>query len=452
MFYPTRFISYPLPFAVACLFCLLAVNVPAGAAEEVTLAWDESADSGVAGYMLYYGNQSGDYTAAADAGDLTRYTVSGLEQGASYYFAVTAYTAEGVESDFSNEVSYSSPEDYDEDGIPDSLDVCPEAYNPEQIDTDGDGMGDVCDSDDDGDGVGDDADVCPAAYDPEQTDSDGDGAGDACDEDADGDWVADAEDNCPGLYNPDQEDLDGDMIGDLCDSDTDGDGIDNDLDNCAGSVNYDQSDIDGDGMGDVCDGDDDGDGVGDDADVCPAAYDPEQTDSDGDGAGDACDEDADGDWVADAEDNCPGLYNPEQIDADGDGIGDECDDSIDIDEPPVIFVDPVRYFPRGDSETVPLSISPACPTDLDENALVVWMFTDDCLSCSELPANQWYYRKTGSAEWISMSAYSIYIWALALTPPFPSTVIGPGTFELKVSVTDCAGQKTFSDVYFIEVQ
>jgi len=35
--------------------------------------------------------------------------VSGLQEGQTYYFAVTAYNSDGVESDFSSEVTYITP-------------------------------------------------------------------------------------------------------------------------------------------------------------------------------------------------------------------------------------------------------------------------------------------------------------------------------------------------------
>jgi hypothetical protein len=81
--------------------------------------------------------------------------------------------------------------DLDGDGLSNSVDNCPEVYNPAdlkldrenpiQIDTDGDGLGDVCDLDDDADGAADDADNCPWTGNTDQSDVDGDGRGDLCD-------------------------------------------------------------------------------------------------------------------------------------------------------------------------------------------------------------------------------------------------------------------------------
>jgi hypothetical protein len=107
-----------------------------------------------------------------------------------------------------------NPSQTNSDGDPhgDACDNCPLVSNVHQYDQDLDTIGDVCDPDADGDGQIDDMDgdgtadvfdICPQVYDPTQLDTDGDGVGDPCD-------------NCPEIANPQQEDSDGDERGDAC--------------------------------------------------------------------------------------------------------------------------------------------------------------------------------------------------------------------------------------------
>ena len=65
--------------------------------------------------------------------------------------------------------------------------------------------------------VGDDCDNCPAVANTDQVNTDGDALGDLCDPDIDNDGVANGIDNCPYVSNPDQLDADADLIGDACD-------------------------------------------------------------------------------------------------------------------------------------------------------------------------------------------------------------------------------------------
>ncbi|QFU77861.1 hypothetical protein EY643_11695 [Halioglobus maricola] len=129
--------------------------------------------------------------------------------------------------------------DKDRDGIPDLLDNCPETPNADQLDDDGDGLGNRCDaiqqiSDRDTDGVTDFFDNCPDTPNAEQQDADADGLGDSCDptvfgDDDDNDGVEFLLDNCPYTANADQLDSDLDGLGDICDAmqyDGDNDGID----------------------------------------------------------------------------------------------------------------------------------------------------------------------------------------------------------------------------------
>jgi hypothetical protein len=78
--------------------------------------------------------------------------------------------------------------DADGDYIPDAFDNCPNVQNPDQADSDGDGVGDACPvySDFDGDGVPDKEDNCPNVATSNFADRDGDGIGDACDKSPDG--------------------------------------------------------------------------------------------------------------------------------------------------------------------------------------------------------------------------------------------------------------------------
>ena len=99
---------------------------------------------------------------------------------------------------------------------------------------------DLGEHDADGDGVPDAVDVCPDEFDPQQADNDGDGQGDLCDDDDDNDTALDVDDNCPFDANPGQFDTDQDGMGDVCDVDACFDGI----------VNGNESDFDC--GGDLC--------------------------------------------------------------------------------------------------------------------------------------------------------------------------------------------------------
>jgi uncharacterized protein YraI len=253
---------------------------------------------------------------------------NGLTSHTTYQFYTWSSTAKDAVKRLRGLLPAPTGKDTDGDGKLDFVDNCPRASNASQLDTDGDGLGDVCDTDKDNDGRADATDNCPTTKNADQADLDGDKKGDACDTDDDGDGAPDTTDNCPRTANASQADLDGDKIGDACELDDDGDGAADATDNCPTLSNPGQVDLDADGAGDACDLDDDADGVPDAADDCPAAADPQQADLDGDGAGDACDLDADGDDVPDAEDNCPGAPNAAQDDDDANGVGDACEQFV----------------------------------------------------------------------------------------------------------------------------
>ncbi|MBI4718037.1 MAG: thrombospondin type 3 repeat-containing protein [Planctomycetes bacterium] len=256
-----------------------------------------------------------------------------------------------------------------------------------QIDSDGDGLGDLCDGAWTQRGS-EDCEVDPLAY----------------------DGVVGMFDNCPNMYNPRipflppspnvpscardywrlpagfmwQPDNDCDGIGNPCDTATSG-GPDIFDPYQYGTSQFTGSDSDGDDLRDNSDRcryhpggsnvDEDGDGIGDYCDNCPQKWNPDQVDRDGDGDGDACDHcldafgvvldldgdgtetcterhsadtydqcpynanntqcdehgkpllpnDIDGDTVIDTSDNCTTVSNQSQTDRDDDGLGDLCD-------------------------------------------------------------------------------------------------------------------------------
>jgi hypothetical protein len=320
------------------------------------------------------------------------------------------------------------PADGDGDGIADASDNCPSVANADQLDTDADGTGDACDTDDDNDGVTDGADQCsgtlsgtqvnaagcpdadgdgvadmndncPATANPDQLDADNDGRGDACDTcpagDADSDGVCDGADNCPNTPNPDQANHDSDAEGDTCDTDDDGDGFsdaaelaagsdplnaastpevcdgaDNDLD---GTTDEGAPDTDNDGQPDCTDTDDDGDGQTDaDELACgsnPTAASSKSSDTDNDGRPDCIDTDDDGDGREDGSDNCPLTANPNQEDNDGDGVGDTCD----VDDDGDLVLDAIDNCPLisnpGQSDLDRDGTGDACDSDDDNDGV-----------------------------------------------------------------------------------
>jgi CSLREA domain-containing protein/uncharacterized repeat protein (TIGR01451 family) len=203
---------------------------------------------------------------------------------------------------------------------------------PPPLDTDGDGIPDIDDTDDDGDGIpdavdtDDDGDGIP---DTDELDTDGDGIPDEVDTDDDGDGIPDAVDT----------DDDGDGIPDTGELDTDGDGIPDEVD----------TDDDGDGIPDAVDTDDDGDGIPD----------TDELDTDGDGTPDTTDVDDDGDGILDtddADDDGDGIPDADELDTDGDGIPDAIDTDDDGDGIP-----DTEEGPPGTATAVPSSPTPLIP-------------------------------------------------------------------------------------------
>lgn len=132
-------------------------------------------------------------------------------------------------------LTISDPDDADNDGVANETDNCPSAYNPGQVDTDGDGTGDSCDDDIDNDGLSnaEEKALTPPTS-PLLSDSDGDGHSDFAEVQCFGNplnpSIGPRDGDGDGIVDCDDPDLDNDGIKNSKDPDQDGDGIDDSID------------------------------------------------------------------------------------------------------------------------------------------------------------------------------------------------------------------------------
>lgn len=150
---------------VILIISSIIISLESAEAVNIELVWDAPTTridgtpiTNLSGYNVYYSDTSREhnnlYKIKEDAKSLTKYTIQNLELGKAYYFAVTAYDANGIESMYSDEVKVEIPSgglpptggaDGDGDGISDVDDNCASVFNPDQSDIDQDGIGDLCD-------------------------------------------------------------------------------------------------------------------------------------------------------------------------------------------------------------------------------------------------------------------------------------------------------------------
>ncbi|HLD89562.1 MAG TPA: hypothetical protein VI911_00840 [Patescibacteria group bacterium] len=89
--------------------CLLSISNTSYAAD-LTFAWAPNTETNLKGYKIYYGSATRSYTMGIDVGlpatkdGRVTYTVVGVPDGVTLYFAATAYDTDGFESDYSKEV------------------------------------------------------------------------------------------------------------------------------------------------------------------------------------------------------------------------------------------------------------------------------------------------------------------------------------------------------------
>ena len=94
---------------IALLLLILLPAVSIASAADVTIAWDANTEPDLAGYILFFGTSSGSYANSIDTGKNTEYTVTGLAEGTTYYFAAKAYNTSDNQSGYSQELVYTVP-------------------------------------------------------------------------------------------------------------------------------------------------------------------------------------------------------------------------------------------------------------------------------------------------------------------------------------------------------
>ncbi|GBE40547.1 exoglucanase B precursor [bacterium BMS3Bbin09] len=99
-----------LSWIIACLMIFFGANSLFAAS--AVLSWDPSTTNAdgtqlndLAGYKVYYGTGSGNYSGSVDVGNVLTYQVNNLSSGVAYYFATTAYDTADNESQYSAEIS-----------------------------------------------------------------------------------------------------------------------------------------------------------------------------------------------------------------------------------------------------------------------------------------------------------------------------------------------------------
>jgi hypothetical protein len=90
---------FRLRVALLGVLLLLGASAPATAQASVTVAWDRNPELDVVGYILSWGTTPGNYPSSVNVGNVTQYTVPGLDPNQRYLFSVQAYNADSALSD-----------------------------------------------------------------------------------------------------------------------------------------------------------------------------------------------------------------------------------------------------------------------------------------------------------------------------------------------------------------
>jgi hypothetical protein len=90
--------------AAAVVLAIILTAPAVARAQTITLTWDPNSEPNLAGYIVHSGTQSRSYSNQTDAGRQTSLPITGLDFTKDTYFAVQAYSTDGLLSPLSQEV------------------------------------------------------------------------------------------------------------------------------------------------------------------------------------------------------------------------------------------------------------------------------------------------------------------------------------------------------------
>jgi len=93
---------------IVVLAFLIVIPVPSIAAT-LQVNWNANTETDLAGYLIYYGTQSGNYSACYDVGKVTSYQITSVPNGITVYIAMAAYDTSQRDSALSAEQHITVP-------------------------------------------------------------------------------------------------------------------------------------------------------------------------------------------------------------------------------------------------------------------------------------------------------------------------------------------------------
>ena len=100
----------PLLNTVISIILAFLIFLPApGIAATLRVSWNANTETDLGGYLIYYGTQSGNYSACFDVGKVTSYQLTGVQSGTTCYIAVAAYDTSQNDSALSAEQHITVP-------------------------------------------------------------------------------------------------------------------------------------------------------------------------------------------------------------------------------------------------------------------------------------------------------------------------------------------------------